>query len=106
VKTFVALMDFAPDAHEKRGPHREEHLRRFKACRDAGMIVIAGPWAEAYDGALIIFRAESREEVEQFILEDPYTKAGLWPSYTVREWNPMTVSSAAFEEIAKAAVLV
>ena len=103
MKTFVALMEFAPDALEKRAPLREEHLRRFMAHRDAGKIVAAGPWAEAYDGALIIFRADSQEDVDQFIRDDPYYAAGLWPSYRVREWNPITLSTDAFGELAREA---
>jgi len=73
------------------------------AHRDAGKIVASGPWAESYDGALIIFRAESRDEVEQFITEDPYYAAGLWPSFRIREWTPITLSTDAFDAVAREA---
>ena len=103
MKTFVALMEFAPDAMERRAPLREEHLGRFRARMKAGGIVAAGPWAEAYDGALIIFRSESHDEVEGWIQADPYYREGLWPRYVIREWTPITVSIEAFGELANEA---
>lgn len=96
MKTYAVLFTFVPNALELRKPYREAHLKRFYELRDAGRVVIAGPWADQYDGALIVFRAESRAEVEKIIQDDPYYKANLWPEINIREWDVVISSQSAF----------
>ena len=96
MKTFAVLLTLVPNALELRQPYREAHLRHFRELRDAGRIVLAGPWADKYDGALVMFRAESRDEVEQILRDDPYHKANIWPEIIIREWDVITWSQEAF----------
>ncbi len=98
MKTYATIFTFVPNALELRKPFREAHLKHFHELRDAGRIVMAGGWADVYDGALVVFRAESRDEVEKIIQEDSYYKAKLWPEYSIREWNVLTYSVQAFLE--------
>lgn len=87
MKTFAAIMTFVPNVLERRQPYREDHLKYIQGLRDAGRIVFAGPWADPMDGALIVYRAESRAEVEKMIHDDPYNRARLWPEIHIREWT-------------------
>lgn len=96
MKTYTAIFTFVPNMLERRKPYREAHLNHFYELRDAGRVVIAGPWADPYDGALVVFRAESRAEVEEIIQDDPYYKANLWPEISIREWNVVISSQPAF----------
>ena len=96
MKTYAILLTFVPNALELRKPYREAHLKHFYELRDAGKVVMSGPWADQYDGALVVFRAESRAEVENIIQDDPYYKANLWPEVSIREWDVVISSQPAF----------
>jgi uncharacterized protein YciI len=92
LKTYAAIFTFVPDILERRPPYREAHLKHFYALRDAGKIILAGPWANPYDGALVVFRAESPDEVERLIQEDAYYQAHLWTNILIREWDLVIVT--------------
>ncbi len=87
MKYFAAIIKSVDGMVEKRAPYRQEHLERLQRLLAEGKLYAAGAWAENADGALIVFMAEDKEEVVKMIEEDAYFKAGLWPEYTVREWN-------------------
>jgi uncharacterized protein len=83
---YLLLYEYVPDMAERRGPHREAHLERIAAEREAGHITAAG----AFDppaGAAIVFRGVSREHVEEFVAADPYNQAGLLSSWRAERWN-------------------
>ncbi len=92
MKTYVAIFKFVPDILERRQGYREAHLKHFYELRDAGRIILAGPWVNPYDGAMAVFRAESQEEVERLIQEDAYYQARLWTDICIREWDVVIVS--------------
>jgi len=60
---------------ERRGPHREEHLRLVREAHAEGRILIAGAFGDPPAGAAIAFR--SREDAEAFVAADPYVANGL-----------------------------
>ena len=76
-----------PDAVNRRAPHRDAHLAYARSLVERGALYMAGAFADPVDGALLIYRAHSREEVEAYLADDPYVRAGLWPSITIREWT-------------------
>jgi uncharacterized protein YciI len=86
-RTFAVLATYVTDAVNRRAPHRAAHLEYARALVDRGVLLMAGAFADPVDGALLIYRATSREEVERIVADDPYVKAGLWPSVTIREWT-------------------
>ena len=96
MNTYAVVFTFVPNALERRKPYREAHLKHFCNLRDTGKIIMSGPWADAYDGGLILFRAESQLEVEKIIQEDPYYQANLWSEIHIREWNVVLSSQSAF----------
>ncbi|HLH65977.1 MAG TPA: YciI family protein [Solirubrobacteraceae bacterium] len=79
---LLLLYTYVDDMLERRGPHREEHLSRIAAERDAGHLVVAGAIGDPPTGAAIGFRGVDRAHVERFVAGDPYVRAGL-----VREWR-------------------
>jgi uncharacterized protein len=72
---------------EKRVPYREEHLAMVNQEYENGTLLMAGPFAEPVDGAVLIFRTESYKPVEEFALNDPYVKNGLITEWNIRQWN-------------------
>jgi uncharacterized protein YciI len=53
---------------------------------DSSKLVMAGALTDPVDGAVFIFRNVTPEELEAFVAADPYVKAGLVPSWTVRPY--------------------
>lgn len=84
---YLLFYDYVPDMLERRGPVRPGHLSHAGAWKDDGRLLMAGAYADPVDGAVFIFRVESKDVVEQFVTADPYVQAGLVTGHRVREWN-------------------
>ena len=83
--TFTLICTDHPNSVDKRLAAREAHLAYVAAHR--GMLKLAGPLLdEAGDmaGSLFIIEAETKDEVEAFNAQDPYTLAGVFESVVVR----------------------
>ncbi|MBL7968718.1 MAG: YciI family protein [Prolixibacteraceae bacterium] len=72
---------------EKRAPFREEHLALARQALENGELVLGGALSDPADGAVLVFKGESRTVAESFAQNDPYVKNGLIPEWNVREWN-------------------
>ncbi|KAL0037702.1 hypothetical protein WJX77_008562 [Trebouxia sp. C0004] len=72
---------------EKRGPHRDAHLGAAKKKEEAGKLLIAGASGDPVNGALFVFKNASKEEIEEFVKTDPYTKAGLISCWDLQPFN-------------------
>ena len=83
-------IDRTPDGLERRKTVRREHLAHLAALGEA--VVMAGPFMSEEDpekpvGSLIVYEAESIEQVREWIAKDPYTEADVFETVTVRPWN-------------------
>eukprot|EP00891_Asterochloris_glomerata_P000130 jgi/Astpho2/130/e_gw1.00004.119.1_t len=72
---------YVQDILEKRGPHREGHLKAAQHQADAGRIDMAGPFQDPVDGAVFIWKGATPEEIQEWVAADPYVQAGLVPSW-------------------------
>ena len=73
---FMSINKFKPNADRaqlnKALPlHREWAKRRLAA----GVLVQAGKWGDS--GGMIIVKAETREEADRVVNQDPFVEAGL-----------------------------
>jgi uncharacterized protein YciI len=84
---YLLFYDFAENAVERRAPHREAHLKLARECVEQGTLVLGGAFAEPVDGAVLVFKAEDRATVEEFVRKDPYVAAGVVTSWRVRPWT-------------------
>jgi uncharacterized protein YciI len=84
---FALIYDYVDNVIEKRAPFRENHLSLVKVYQDQGKMLLAGAYTDPLDGALLIFKANSAAEVEQFTIEDPYVQNSLVSRWRIREWN-------------------
>lgn len=73
----LLLYDYVEGMADRRGPYREAHLGRIRAGQDEGRIVMAGALGDPPHGAAIVFKGATRNEIEQFALDDPYVEAQL-----------------------------
>jgi uncharacterized protein len=83
---FALFYDTVPDYLERRAAYRAEHLALARQARSEGRLILAGAFNPP-DGALLVFRAESAAEVEEFARRDPYVQNGLVRAWRVREWT-------------------
>ena len=84
---YILFYDVTNDYVEKRGQFRELHLKYARAAYERGELVLGGALADPVDGAVLIFRGNSAELVEQFAKNDPYVLNGLVRQWRVRKWN-------------------
>lgn len=83
---FALQYEVVPDYLERRQPLRPEHLALAKRFQAEGKLLLAGAY-DPPDGALLVFRAERREDVEAFVKADPYVAHGLVTRWTVKAWT-------------------
>lgn len=84
-RTFLLTYGYVPDMAERRQPHRPAHLEYAKKAHSDGRLTFAAATADPIDGAILILRAEKESEIFDLIAGDPYVKAGLVRTATVRE---------------------
>jgi uncharacterized protein len=84
---ILLLYDYVENMLELRAPHRDAHLERIKAGRDAGQIVMAGALGDPPTGGALVFNGVGPEEVAQFVRDDPYMKAGLITNWRAEPWK-------------------
>ncbi len=90
---FVIHSVDKPGHGEVRAGARPAHLEYMKNAVDK--LLVAGPTlaedGESMTGSLIIIEAEDRAEAEAFTRDDPFTRAGLFESVTIKPWRPAFV---------------
>jgi uncharacterized protein YciI len=86
-KTFMLTYGYVPDMVERRQPHRAAHLKHLEDARDRGLLTLAAAFSDPVDGALLLVEADESVQVFAWLADDPYNKAGLIRSASVREIN-------------------
>ena len=81
---FALFYDTVDNFVERRVPFRQSHLAMIDAAYADGRLVLAG--ALRPSGALLVFRAGSAADVEQFVQRDPYVTGGLVTAWRIQEW--------------------
>ncbi len=83
----VLFYEYVPDIVERRAAHREAHLARIQAEKEAGRIVMAGALGDPPTGAAIVFDGVQPTEIESFAEADPYVEAGLVVDWRIEPWR-------------------
>jgi uncharacterized protein len=82
VLTYRAVDDFLPLARE----HGPAHVAHYSDFHDRGLLLMVGVLDEPMNGdAMGVF--VSREAAEEFVAGDPFVRAGVVASWSVRPWN-------------------
>ena len=89
---FAAIIEYAPDP-QKIARVRPVHREYIQALKKSGHIAITGPFLDD-SGGLLVYEAETKEEAEKLIREDPFFKEGVFVSWVLRAWNPVAANPA------------
>ena len=85
---FIHCID-KPGSGEIRSANRAAHLEYLENLGER--IFCAGPTlsddGSAMTGSLLVIEFEDRAAAERFCAGDPYAKAGLFESVTIRPWR-------------------
>ena len=68
---------------------------RLKSVLASGASGHSGPSADD-SGRLLVYETETLEEAEALIREDPFTKGGVFLTWTIRGWKPIMANPALF----------
>ena len=82
---FAALINYGPDM-SKIAEIRPTHRKYLADLLAAGKLGISGPFVDD-SGALIVYETETEEEADKLLREDPFSKAGVFASWTFKPWN-------------------
>jgi uncharacterized protein len=84
---FILFYKTVEDYIEKRAPYREAHLAYANKSYAKGELFIAGALADPADGAVLVFKCDNPDVVEEFAKNDPYFLNGIIKEWNVRKWN-------------------
>lgn len=95
MKHFLLFYEVADDYVAQRTKFRSEHLTRAWESSRRGELLLGGAYAEPADGAVLLFKGESRSVAEDFAKADPYVTSGAVKRWYVREWATVAGDEAA-----------
>lgn len=93
---YAIISEDVVDSLRLRKEARSGHLARLEALKEDGRLLVAGPHpaidtpdpGEAgFSGSLVIAEFESLEQAQQWADDDPYVKAGVYQSVTVKPYK-------------------
>ena len=77
---------FAAGAPVEGKPDWDGHAACKIRLAKAGALLLSGPFGER-EGALLVFRADSQEQVEAWVEEDPWTASGVLVTEKLAPWD-------------------
>ena len=91
---FAAIIEYIQEP-EKVNALRPAHRQYLLQLKEQGRLAATGPFTDG-SGALIIYEAATREEAEQLLQGDPFSKNGVFVSHVLRPWNPVFANRELF----------
>jgi uncharacterized protein YciI len=95
-RTYVNYARYVSDlsrVERVRSAHRS-YARTMKAN---GKLIMTGPFADD-SGALLIYRAQSKDEAMALVLEDPYQTEGVFETYALWEWRMFGLNAGLIQD--------
>jgi uncharacterized protein YciI len=93
---YVIVGTDRPDSLEARKAARPAHVQRLNVLRDAGRLLLAGPFpaidAEdpgpaGFTGSLIVAEFADLASAQTWAAEDPYVEAGVYAGVSVKPFR-------------------
>jgi hypothetical protein len=93
---YAIVAEDAPGTRDARLAARAAHLARLAALRDAGRLVLAGPFPAidspdpgpaGFAGSLVVAEFGSLDEAQAWAEADPYRAAGVYARIAVRPFR-------------------
>ena len=82
---FAAIIEYTKDASAISAT-RPLHREYLKKLVESDRIVISGPFTDD-SGGILVYEANSLEDAEKLIRDDPFAKAGVFVSWKIHEWR-------------------
>lgn len=95
MKHYLLFYEVGDDYQARRANYRAAHLTKAWKASQRGELVLGGALADPLDGAVLLFKGESRSVAEDFARADPYVTSGLVKRWHVREWTTVAGDEAA-----------
>ena len=95
---YLLFYDVVPDYVARRAPLRDAHLAHARAAHARGELLLGGALSEPADGAVLLFRGDSRPAAAEAFLRGgriQYVTHGLVTRWRVREWATVVGDGAA-----------
>jgi uncharacterized protein YciI len=87
MSTFAVTYTFSAEPDEV-NQIRPTHRVWLSSQLEEGSLLASGPMVDR-PAALLIFKAESIEQLNSLLDQDPYEIAGVIGERTIEEWNPV-----------------
>jgi uncharacterized protein YciI len=87
MSTFAVTYTFSAEPDEV-NQIRPTHRVWLSSQLEEGALLASGPMVDR-PAALLIFKAESIEQLNSLLDQDPYEIAGVIGERTIEEWNPV-----------------
>ena len=93
---YAIISQDVENSLEKRLSVRPAHVERLEQLKQQGRLILAGPHPAidnkdpgpaGFTGSLIVAEFESLEGAQTWADQDPYIKAGVYDSVTVKPFN-------------------
>jgi uncharacterized protein YciI len=75
------------DRRDLQGAVRPDHRAYLRGLADDGLLLGSGPFTGGEPGALLVFRVDSRDALDTILAGDPFARAGVIATTTVRPWE-------------------
>ncbi|HEX5235251.1 MAG TPA: YciI-like protein [Silvibacterium sp.] len=92
---FLLFYELGSDYLARRQEFREKHLEKAWAASKRGELLLGGALSDPVDTAVLLFKADSPNVVEDFAKADPYVTSGLVKRWYVRQWSTVVGPDAA-----------
>lgn len=89
MSVFAVEYVYSPDQSALREEHRPAHREWLGRLVEQGRVLTSGPFADG-TGALLIFTADSENDLHQLVSEDPFARAQAISAVKTTEWTPVT----------------
>jgi uncharacterized protein YciI len=87
---YAAIIDYTPE-RDKIARVRPVHREYIAELKKNNQIVIAGPFHDD-SGGLLVYEAETPEQVDALIRNDPFFKEGVFVKWVLRPWKVVSVN--------------
>ncbi|WP_395344243.1 YciI family protein [Ningiella sp. W23] len=93
---YTIVSEDKPDSLARRLEARPAHLARLQSLQAAGRLLLAGPnpaidsedpGPAGFTGSLVVAEFESLEEAKAWAGDDPYAKADVYATVTVKPYK-------------------
>lgn len=91
---FILFYEAGPDYLTARAPFRHAHVTLAREAVARGELVLGGAYADAPNGAVLVFKGETAAPAEAFASADPYVRNGVVTRWTIREWTTVVGEGA------------